>query len=268
MLRAADHAAHAAARERHAGRGRSGDRDDQETAKAYAQVLLRVTGHDRHGRAVRRPEGVRAIAEFAATNERWMIAVRMVSEGVDVPRLAVGVYATSVVDPAVLRPGHRPVRACARKTGETATRVPAVACRCCWSSPAELEAQRDHVLGKPHREKDGWDDELLADANQTKDEPGEEEKAFTSLGALGRARPGHLRRLVVRHRRVRRVGTRSRSTSACRGCWSRTRCARCCCSARSEQLASAARRPKAEAAVREVRDRERPGTPCRRCARS
>jgi hypothetical protein len=46
-----------------------------------------------------------------------------------------------------------------------------------------LEAQRDHVLGKPHREKDGWDDELLAAANRTEDEPGEEEKAFTSLGA-------------------------------------------------------------------------------------
>ena len=39
------------------------------------------------------------------------------------------------------------------------------------------------MLGKPHREKDGLDDELLVDANKQKDEPGEEEKAFTSLGA-------------------------------------------------------------------------------------
>jgi hypothetical protein len=39
------------------------------------------------------------------------------------------------------------------------------------------------VLGKPHREKEGWEDELLAQANRTEDEPGEEEKAFTSLGA-------------------------------------------------------------------------------------
>jgi hypothetical protein len=39
------------------------------------------------------------------------------------------------------------------------------------------------VLGKPHRDKDGWDDELLADANRQKDEPGEEEKAFTALSA-------------------------------------------------------------------------------------
>ena len=48
---------------------------------------------------------------------------------------------------------------------------------------AQLEAQRDHVLGKPHREKDGLEDDLLADANKQKDELGEEEKAFTSLGA-------------------------------------------------------------------------------------
>jgi hypothetical protein len=48
---------------------------------------------------------------------------------------------------------------------------------------SQMEAERDHILGKPHREKDGWDDELLADANRTKDELGEEESAFTSLGA-------------------------------------------------------------------------------------
>ena len=34
------------------------------------------------------------IAAFADGDDRWMVAVRMVSEGVDVPRLAVGVYAT------------------------------------------------------------------------------------------------------------------------------------------------------------------------------
>ncbi|GAB3877214.1 hypothetical protein GCM10029964_025910 [Kibdelosporangium lantanae] len=37
---------------------------------------------------------------------------------------------------------------------------------------SQMEAQRDHVLGKPHRDKDGWDDELLAAANRTEDEPG------------------------------------------------------------------------------------------------
>jgi len=48
---------------------------------------------------------------------------------------------------------------------------------------SQMEAERDHVLGKPHRETKGWDDELLAEANRLDDEPGDDEKAFTSLGA-------------------------------------------------------------------------------------
>jgi hypothetical protein len=35
------------------------------------------------------------IARFAASSEPWIVAVRMVSEGVDIPRLRVGVYATT-----------------------------------------------------------------------------------------------------------------------------------------------------------------------------
>lgn len=37
------------------------------------------------------------IAEFAAGSSPWIVAVRMVSEGVDIPRLRVGVYATNIV---------------------------------------------------------------------------------------------------------------------------------------------------------------------------
>lgn len=39
------------------------------------------------------------IARFADSGDRWLVAVCMVSEGVDVPRLAVGVYATSASTP-------------------------------------------------------------------------------------------------------------------------------------------------------------------------
>ena len=110
-----------------------------------------------------------------------MVAVRMVSEGVDVPRLAVGVYATSASTPLYFAQAiGRFVRS--RRPGETASVfLPSVPVLLDLAS--QLEAQRDHILGKPHREKDGFDDELLADANKQKDEPGEEEKAYTSLGA-------------------------------------------------------------------------------------
>ncbi|GDY32991.1 DEAD/DEAH box helicase [Gandjariella thermophila] len=154
---------------------------DHESAKAYAQILRRTTGHEPVVVLSDDPKASDRIAEFADSDERWLVAVRMVSEGVDVPRLAVGVYATSASTPLFFAQAvGRFVRA--RAAGETASVfLPSVPVLLQLAS--ELEAQRNHVLGKPHREKAGWDDELLADANRTKDEPGEEERAFTALGA-------------------------------------------------------------------------------------
>lgn len=43
------------------------------------------------------PDASRKIAAFAAGTRPWLVAVRMVSEGVDIPRLRVGVYASTVV---------------------------------------------------------------------------------------------------------------------------------------------------------------------------
>jgi len=42
------------------------------------------------------PTASNRIARFAETDAPWLVAVRMVSEGVDIPRLRVGVYATTV----------------------------------------------------------------------------------------------------------------------------------------------------------------------------
>ena len=41
------------------------------------------------------PDASTRIAEFAGGTAPWLVAVRMVSEGVDIPRLRVGVYATT-----------------------------------------------------------------------------------------------------------------------------------------------------------------------------
>ncbi|OLT23400.1 hypothetical protein BJF78_32370 [Pseudonocardia sp. CNS-139] len=155
---------------------------DQTTARAYAAILTDVTGtppvvvlSDEAGASER-------IARFTDSDDRWMVAVRMVSEGVDVPRLAVGVYATSASTPLFFAQAvGRFVRS--RRPGETASVfVPSVPVLLGLAS--ELEAQRDHVLGKPHRADEQWDDDLLAQAQRQEDEPGEEdEKAFTALGA-------------------------------------------------------------------------------------
>jgi superfamily II DNA or RNA helicase len=154
---------------------------DQTTARAYAAILTEVTGtppvvvlSDEAGASAR-------IARFSASDDRWMVAVRMVSEGVDVPRLAVGVYATSASTPLFFAQAvGRFVRS--RRPGETASVfVPSVPVLLGLAS--ELEAQRDHVLGKPHRADEQWDDELLAQAQRREDEAGEDDKAFTALEA-------------------------------------------------------------------------------------
>jgi superfamily II DNA or RNA helicase len=154
---------------------------DHESAKAYAAILARTTGRDPVVVLSDDPRASGRIAEFAESDDRWLVAVRMVSEGVDVPRLAVGVYATSASTPLFFAQAvGRFVRA--RRPGETASvflpSVPVL-----LELASQLEEQRDHVLGKPHRDGEGWDDDLLADANRLKDELGEEEKAFTSLSA-------------------------------------------------------------------------------------
>lgn len=144
---------------------------DQTDARAYAAHLRRITGQpatvvlsDDDGASDR-------IDEFSAGDSRWMVAVRMVSEGVDVPRLAVGVYATSTATPLFFAQAvGRFVRV--RRRGETASvflpSVPQL-----LALAATLELERDHALDRPQPDEGDFDPEagLLAEANRTKDGP-------------------------------------------------------------------------------------------------
>jgi len=126
---------------------------DHATARAYAGILAAVSG-ERPALVLSDDPGASArIAEFAGSRERWMVAVRMVSEGVDIPRLSVGVYATSTSTPLFFAQAvGRMVRA--RRRGETASVfVPSVPALLVHA--AELEVQRDHVLGAPVHGPDG-----------------------------------------------------------------------------------------------------------------
>jgi hypothetical protein len=111
------------------------------------------------------PGATKKISSFATSQDRWMVAVRMVSEGVDVPRLAVGVYATSVSTPLFFAQAvGRFVRA--RRRGETASVfLPSVPVLLGFA--AELEAERDHVVA--HAQRDA--EEELAEAQRTRNTP-------------------------------------------------------------------------------------------------
>lgn len=49
------------------------------------------------------PEADQVIADFVESKSKWLISVKMVSEGIDIPRLRVGVYATNVISELYFR---------------------------------------------------------------------------------------------------------------------------------------------------------------------
>ena len=152
---------------------------DHETARAYAALLRRVSGERPAVVLSDDPTASRKISSFAASEARWMVAVRMVSEGVDVPRLAVGVYATSVSTALFFAQAvGRFVRA--RRRGETASVfLPSVPVLLGFA--AELEAERDHVVRAASRDPEAE----LAEAARRRDLPdGEfEGRSFEALRA-------------------------------------------------------------------------------------
>jgi superfamily II DNA or RNA helicase len=68
---------------------------DMEHAERLAERLARVSGERPTVVTSDAPDASERIARFATGSGRWLVSVLMVSEGVDVPRLRVGVYATT-----------------------------------------------------------------------------------------------------------------------------------------------------------------------------
>ncbi|MDT3396905.1 DEAD/DEAH box helicase [Streptomyces sp. B1866] len=146
---------------------------DQDSARAYAKLLREITGTGPTVVLSDDPGSSGRIEEFTASEDRWMVAVRMVSEGVDVPRLAVGVYATTVSTPLFFAQAvGRFVRS--RRRGETASvflpTIPAL-----LGFAGEMEVERDHVLDKPKKDGEEEDpyaeeDKLLQEAEREQDE--------------------------------------------------------------------------------------------------
>lgn len=143
---------------------------DHFAAKGYAAILERLTGEAPTVVLSDDAEASAKIDSFSEGTGRWLVAVRMVSEGVDVPRLSVGVYATSASTPLFFAQAiGRFVRA--RRRGETASvflpNVPQL-----MNLAAELERVRDHALDRrqdPNAEGDLWnpEDAMMGEANRS-----------------------------------------------------------------------------------------------------
>ena len=157
---------------------------DQDKARAYAGLLATITGEKPTVVLSDEKLASKRIAAFTEGEDRWMVAVRMVSEGVDIPRLAVGVYATSTATPLFFAQAvGRFVRARAR--GETASVfVPSVPNLLGYA--AEMELERDHVLRRVVRDDDdifAAEDDLLRQAQM--EEAASAEEALLPYQAIG-----------------------------------------------------------------------------------
>ena len=159
---------------------------DQTAARAYAAILHDISGEAPTVVLSDEAEASSRIEEFSTSTSRWMVAVRMVSEGVDVPRLAVGVYATSASTPLFFAQAiGRFVRA--RRRGETASvflpNVPQL-----LALANEMERQRDHALDRDSDGEDEWNaEEDLMNAAEREDKASdalEEEFSYQALGSL------------------------------------------------------------------------------------
>lgn len=120
---------------------------DQDDARAYAAIVKRVTGSKPALILSDDPKASKKITEFSEGTARFAVCVRMISEGVDVPRAACLAWMTSYRTPLFFAQAvGRVVRS--RRPGESATVfLPAV--RPLLALAAEMESERNHVLPPP-----------------------------------------------------------------------------------------------------------------------
>lgn len=165
---------------------------DQEHARGIAELLRErfrttavvVTSDD--------PGSSARIGAFAGSDTEWLVAVRMVSEGVDIPRLRVGVFATTTTTDLFFR----------QAVGRFVRWMPGIRDQRSWlfipddprlrARAAEIAEQRRHSLRKPARpEGDADGDADEARNGELPGAEGEEEQLsmFAPLSAVALAVP-------------------------------------------------------------------------------
>jgi len=128
---------------------------DQDDARAYANVVKRLTGEQPMLILSDDPKASKKIEEFRTSTRRVAVCVRMISEGVDVPRAACLAWMTSYRTPLFFAQAvGRVVRA--RGVHESATVfLPAV--RPLLTLAAEMELDRNYVMAPPPKDVDDQD---------------------------------------------------------------------------------------------------------------
>ena len=129
-------------------------------ARRVAATLKEITGRAPAVVVHTDARAAQKLRAFGEGRERWIVAVNMVSEGVDIPRLRVGVYATAAKTPLIFR------QIVGRFVRTLAGRPPALsylflpADRLLRMHAAEVEEELRHVLKAPLEAGAGELDEL------------------------------------------------------------------------------------------------------------
>lgn len=125
---------------------------DQESARAYAALVKSITGEKPALVLSDDPRASKKIEAFRTAPTRMAVCVRMISEGVDIPRAACLAWMTNYRTPLFFAQAvGRVVRA--RRPGEVATVfLPAV--RPLLALAAEMEQERNCVIMPPPRSVD------------------------------------------------------------------------------------------------------------------
>jgi superfamily II DNA or RNA helicase len=137
---------------------------DQEHARGIATILRMRFGTTARVVTSDDPGASAGIASFASGSEPWLVAVRMVSEGVDIPRLRVGVYATTTATELFFR----------QAVGRLVRWTCGVPRQRAWlfipddprlrTHAARVAEQRRHSLRRDDRERPAREDEETVDA--------------------------------------------------------------------------------------------------------
>ncbi len=142
-------------------------------ARQIAKLLREVTGKAPAVVLHTETEAARKLQAFTASKDEWLVAVNMVSEGVDIPRLRVGVYATAAKTPLIFR----------QIVGRFVRTIPGRPAELSWlylpadpvlrEHAAQIETELRHVLRRPGDDDGEWEAEPRERAG-----PGAEPEAF------------------------------------------------------------------------------------------
>ncbi len=152
---------------------------DQEHAQSIAALLRRRYGVQPTVAVSDDPQASRKITEFSDGTSEWIVAVRMVSEGVDIPRLRVAVYATTTTTELFFRQAVGRIVRWTRGAGrQRAYLFMPDDPRLRFYGEAIAEARR-HLLRKKDDDESGEFDD--ADVDEVTEEAGEEQLSLFAV---------------------------------------------------------------------------------------